>query len=249
MRRVATPPLSREQLEHRVRELEARLAELESGAAGATAPGESLENLGQFASSIAHDLNNLLVGILGNAGLALMDLSSFSPCRPLIREVEEAAQRAAGLANQMLAFADKTVAEPPVDAPREKLPALAWRGEGLVLVVDDEEMIRVLAQRVLEKFGFQVMTAADGRQAVELFTSHAAEFAAVLLDVTMPNLDGTQTFYELRKIRPDLPVILSSGYLEHEATREIVDQRLAGFLHKPYLPMDLIEKVREALEA
>ncbi len=238
---------SREQLLLRVRELEARLAESEHGS-GASAAKESLEDLGQFASSIAHDLNNLLVGILGNAGLALMDLSSFSSCRPLIREVEEAAQRAAELANQMLAFAGTTITEQRIETPEDKPPAIAWRGEGLMLVVDDEEMIRVLAQRVLEKFGFQVMTAADGRQAIEIFRPHAGEFAAVLLDVTMPHLDGTQTFHELRKLRPDLRVILSSGYLEHDATRRIVDEGLASFLHKPYLPMDLIEKVREALE-
>ena len=240
---------TREQLRLRVRELEARLAAHEQGEDDSEGARQDLENLGQFASSIAHDLNNLLVGILGNAGLALMDLSSFSPCRPMIREVEEAAQRAAQLANQMLVVAGRGGATQPVPVPEDKPPAASWRGEGLLLVVDDEEMIRVLAQRVLEKFGFQVMTAADGRQAVEIFRSHAAEFAAVLLDVSMPHLDGTQAFYELRKLRPDLRVILSSGYVEHEATRRIVDEGLADFLHKPYLPMDLIEKVREALEA
>ncbi len=266
---------SREQLVRQVRALQARLHQLEGGPeADAPSADGDIERLGRYASTIAHDLNNLLVGILGNAGLALMDLSSFSSCRPLIQEVEEAALRAASLANEMVSFtgkiqaavsaqeadvSDRVAADRlatdggvPDRGGRISMPAtsgMGWRGEGLLMVVDDEPMVRVLAQRVLEKFGFQVMTAEDGRQAIEVFRPHAREFAGVLLDVTMPHLDGAATFRELRKIRPGLKVILSSGYDEHEATRRIVDEGLAGFLHKPYMPMDLIEKVREVLES
>ncbi len=252
--------------------LEARLLEAKGEREGGSPrPSGDIEGLGHYASTIAHDLNNLLVGILGNAGLALMDLSSFSSCRPLIREVEDAALRAAGLTNEMLTFtgriqdAESGVNETIRDAPASDLelvetgatamaatPNLAapnWSGEGLMMVVDDEPMVRLLAQRVLEKFGFQVMTAEDGREAIEVFRPHALEFSGVLLDVTMPHLDGAATFRELRKLRPDLKVILSSGYDEDEATRRIVGEGLAGFLHKPYMPMELIDKVREVLDS
>ncbi len=239
--------LSRQDLEQRLRRLQDRLAELE---AEAGLRNQDVEGLGHFAGSIAHDLNNLLVGILGNAGLALMDLSAFSPCRPLIQEVETAAQRAAELTNRMLAFTGKappgTEAQPAVVVvPPE---ATAWRGQGLMLVVDDEPTVRSLARRVLEKFGFRVMTADDGLRALEIFRPHASEIVAVLLDVTMPNLDGAETFHEMRRLRPDVKVILSSGYDQREAMRKISMDELAGFLHKPYLPMDLIDRVREALE-
>ncbi len=234
--------LSRKDLEQLIRRLEARLAKLERE------PG--VEDLGHFAGSIAHDLNNLLVGILGNAGLALMDLSVFSPCRPLIQEVETAAQRAAELTRRMLVFTGKAAAgteEAPAGV--SALPeGAAWRGVGLVLVVDDELMVRSLAKRVLERFGFRVMTAEDGLRALEIFRPHAAEIAVVLLDVTMPNLDGAETFREMRRLRPDVRVILSSGYDEREATRKVASEGPAGFLHKPYLPMDLIDRVREVLE-
>lgn len=255
------PAASREELLRRIRVLEARVAELEREK---TLPGggpkENLEGLGKFAGNVVHDLNNLLVGVLGNAGLALMDLSPYSVCRPLIQEVEEAAQRAAELANQMLTLAGKVrptappqaapiLAEPSGTISMPQVVSTSWRGQGLMLVVDDEPMVRVLAKRILEKFGFQVMTAEDGRQAIEIFQPHAAEFVAVLLDVTMPNLDGTQVFRRLRQLRPDLKVILSSGYDERQATRHIARDELAGFLPKPYMPMDLIDRVRDALES
>ncbi len=240
--------LTRQELEQRIRQLQDRLTALEGE--GGQKAGD-VEGLGHFAGSIAHDLNNLLVGILGNAGLALMDLSAFSPCRPLIREVELAAQRAAELTNRMLEFTGAASAATetppsPVQAPPD---GRAWRGSGLMLVVDDEPTVRSLARRVLEKFGFRVMTAEDGLRALEIFRPHCAEFVAVLLDVTMPNLDGADTFREMRQLRPDIKVILSSGYDQPEAMRKIDTVELAGFLHKPYLPMELIERVREALEA
>ena len=239
--------LSRQDLEQRVRQLQDALAQLEQEAGSRS---RDVEGLGHFAGSIAHDLNNLLVGILGNAGLALMDLSSFSPCRPLIQEVESAAQRAAELTGRMLALTGR--AQPAVEAPAPAAAAQpegpAWRGSGLVLVVDDEPAVRSLARRVLEKFGFRVMTADDGLRALEIFRAHATEFVAVLLDVTMPHLDGAETFLEMRRLRPDVKVVLSSGYDQRDAMRKIASEGPAGFLHKPYLPQDLIDRVREALE-
>ncbi len=238
---------SRSDLEDRLRRLQARVAELEREASSRP---RDVESLGHFAGSIAHDLNNLLVGILGNAGLALMDLSTFSPCQPLIQEVEAAAQRAAELTNQMLAFTGRAPAEGAAPAAAEAAPAAAraWRGSGLVLVVDDEKMVRSLARRVLEKFGFRVMTASDGLKALEIFRPHRAEFVAVLLDVTMPNLDGADTLAEMRRLRPDVKIVLSSGYDKREATRKIAEGGIAAFLHKPYLPIELVDRLREVLE-
>ncbi len=238
--------LTREELEQKILQLQDRLAALEGEA---EQKAGDVEGLGHFAGSIAHDLNNLLVGILGNAGLALMDLSAFSPCRPLIQEVEIAAQRAAELTNRMLEFtgAAPPAAEVPA-SPAAPVDVMAWRGSGLMLVVDDEPTVRGLARRVLEKFGFRVMTAEDGLRALEIFRPHSAEIACVLLDVTMPNLDGAETFREMRQLRPEVKVILSSGYDQREAMRKIDTAELAGFLHKPYLPMELVERVREALE-
>ena len=122
-----------------------------------------------------------------------------------------------------------------------------WRGEGLVLLVDDEETVRSVAKRMLEHMGFQVITAADGRQGVEIFRSRAAEIVCVLLDLAMPHMDGEQAYRELRRIKPDVRVLMSSGYNEQEVTQQFVGKGLAGFIQKPYRFAALRDAMRRVL--
>lgn len=133
--------------------------------------------------------------------------------------------------------------------PTEKRAAQEtdWRGSGTVLVVDDEELLRDLATDVLEQVGFTVLTASDGAQAVDLFRERHAEIDCVLLDLKMPRMGGEEAFEELRKIRADVPVILSSGYSEEESTKQFAGRGLAGFLQKPYALEDLKRNLREVL--
>jgi two-component system cell cycle sensor histidine kinase/response regulator CckA len=132
---------------------------------------------------------------------------------------------------------------PEQDAAR---PA-EYRGAGTVLVVDDEEMVRAVAKLTLQRSGFSVLTASDGNEALRVYREHGAGIAAVVLDVTMPRPGGEEVLGELRRIRPDVRVILSRGYDEQDATARFADKGLARFLQKPYLPSTLVAKVREAL--
>jgi two-component system, cell cycle sensor histidine kinase and response regulator CckA len=125
--------------------------------------------------------------------------------------------------------------------------AADWRGHGLVLVVDDEEMIRDTARMILEAVGFDVLLAEDGREAVEVFRERGDDIRVVLLDMTMPHMGGEEAFTELRRIRDDVRVILSSGYNEQEATNRFAGKGLAGFIQKPYPPMKLAEILRGIL--
>jgi nitrogen-specific signal transduction histidine kinase/CheY-like chemotaxis protein len=125
---------------------------------------------------------------------------------------------------------------------------LEWRGSGTVLVVDDEEPVRELLGHVLPKCGLSVITANDGREAVERFREHAPKIAAVLLDLTMPGIEGLEAFVEMRKIRPDARIILSSGYGAMDIAARFEGQRVDGFLQKPYEPEALIQNLRELLE-
>jgi PAS domain S-box-containing protein len=137
----------------------------------------------------------------------------------------------------------------PVIAPQVSAPVPpAWRGEGTILVVDDEAHVRAVAALALEKTGFTVLTAADGQEAVAVFREHATTVRAVLLDLTMPHMDGAATMNELRQIKPDVRVVLSSGYTEEDATRHFTDRDLTGFLQKPYAFKDLLAAVRRAVE-
>jgi signal transduction histidine kinase/CheY-like chemotaxis protein len=126
--------------------------------------------------------------------------------------------------------------------------APSTRGEGgLVLVVDDERELRDTAARILEHFGFRAIVARDGRDAVEKFRSKAAEVRAVLLDMTMPEMNGEETFRALREVRHDVRVVLTSGYDEVEATRRFTEKGVAAFLQKPYSAEELIETLGRAM--
>lgn len=120
------------------------------------------------------------------------------------------------------------------------------RAVGTVLVVDDEEQVRIAARRMLETRDFTVLTAEDGQEALAVFRQQAKEIVVVLLDLTMPRMDGTATFQELRRIDPDVRVILSSGFNEQELTNRFGDHELAGFLQKPYGLGQLIDAVVQA---
>ena len=376
---------------------------------------QKLESLGVLAGGIAHDFNNLLVAILGNADLALMDMSPVAPERPTVEEIKRAAKRASDLTNQMLAYSGKgqfvvraldvnelvremghllevtiskkvvlrydladnlpaisadvnqvrqvvmnlitnasdaigdrsgaiTVRTSLVEADRtylaetyldEGLPEgfyvclevadtgcgmdaqtkarlfdpffttkFAGRGLGLaaalgivrghrgaikvngepgkgstflvllpmtdvpaegpageptrqadeqasgtVLVADDEETVRNVAKRMLQRSGFTVLTAADGKQAVERFRQHADAIDVVLLDMTMPHLSGEEAFREIRRIRPDAKVVLCSGYNQQEATSRFAGKGLAGFLQKPFELDKLISALKCAIRS
>jgi len=364
---------------------------------------QKLESLGVLAGGIAHDFNNLLVGMLGNASLAALDVPADSPAHRYLEDIERTANRASGLARQMLAYSgrgrflverldlgqlvkemvhlleaslarnatlrlDLDAALPPVDVDatqirqvvmnlitnasdalgedagtievttelrdcdRDSLAATyldedlppgryvvlrvcdsgcgmtrevaerifdpffttKFQGRGLglaavlgivrghrgalrvvseegkgttleillpaaagphaagpveetsdtdrldivdggrILLVDDEPGVRGVARAMLEHLGYEVVEAVDGRDAVEQFGGDPQGFAGVLLDLTMPRMDGEQCFGELRRIRPDVRVLLSSGYNEQELETRFVGHGLAGFIQKPY---------------
>jgi signal transduction histidine kinase len=378
---------------------------------------QKLESLGVLAGGIAHDFNNLLMGILGNTDLALMKMPPESPARPYVERTATATERAADLANQMLAYSGKgrfvvqpvslstlvkemahllqTViskkatlklnleAELPlveadltqmrqvmmnvitngsdalegesgvvavqtgvmeVDASYlahahvfEELPSGKYvflevsdtgggmdkatqerifdpffttkdtgRGLGLaavqgivrghkgairlysevgkgttvkillpalpdsvkraqpdlpgsivgveteaagqlVLVADDHEDVRSVAAAMLEAAGYRVITAVDGRDALDIFVERGDEIGLVILDMTMPRMGGEEAFREIRRIRADVPVLLSSGYNEQEAISHFAGKGLAGFIQKPYRTATLLEKTKHAL--
>jgi len=375
---------------------------------------QKLESLGVLAGGLAHDFNNILMGLMGNADLALLRLPAESPVRDHLNRIMASAERAAELTRQMLAYAGKgqylagpidlsslvrdlaqllaaavskkaklrletgeklpvilgdtaqlgqilinlvtnasealgegrgsiTVATGEVEADRGYL-ARAHLGEGLepgryaylevtdtgcgmntetqgrlfdpffstkfagrglglaavlgitrahrgaiqvksepdrgtsvrilfppaeptatrekearylvstptgqaaaVLVVDDEPAVREVARAALEAAGYQVLTAADGREGAEIFRTRAREIGAIVLDATMPRLSGAEALQEIRGVRPGVPVLLSSGYREEDARERFGQAGIQGFLQKPYRTAELLEKVGNLL--
>lgn len=141
--------------------------------------------------------------------------------------------------------ASDKIALEPVQPKREPD---GWRGEGTILLADDEEAVRNVANQMLKKIGFKVLTAYDGTDALNAFQRHADEIICVLLDLTMPHMDGEETFRQIRRLNKDVPVILTSGYNEQEVVGRFVGRELAGFLQKPFTYTQLFKKLRETLE-
>jgi PAS domain S-box-containing protein len=381
---------------------------------------QKLESLGIMAGGIAHDFNNLLVGILGNAGLALIDLPAHSPARESVAAIESAAERAAELVSQMLAYSGRgsfrimsvdlahlvtemsdllgsviaknvevrySLADPvgairadptqirqiamnlitnaaealgggggvirvtvsetkdqgsggdslalgpdmpaghyvflevadsgggmdaatqarmfepffttkftgrglglaavqgivrshkgairirsalgqgttfrvyfPSDAtgePSQKTPVPTTRAaipnsgqrRGMVLVADDEETVRTTSKRLIERAGFSVILATNGREAIDQYDAHAADIVAIFLDLTMPVLGGDAALDELMQREPPPRVVLTSGFSEEETAARFVGRDLAGYLRKPYRVADLIAALDRCVDA
>ncbi len=140
-------------------------------------------------------------------------------------------------------------------APREEAMALqeveperaAWRGQGVILLADDEETVREVAADALDWMGFSVLTARDGAEALEIFRNHD-EIACVLLDLNMPVMDGIEAFEEMHKLRPQVPVVLSSGYCEQDSEDPERRKGVAGFIQKPYELAALKSTLRSVLQ-
>lgn len=132
--------------------------------------------------------------------------------------------------------------------PTPLVSAKPWRGQGVVLVVDDEHAVRHTAARLIAHFGFQVREADSGPAALAYF--HAGGAAdLVLLDQSMPGMDGLATITELHKILPALRVVLFSGFSEDVARRRFRGQGITRFLQKPFSLDMLRETLRAACEA
>jgi CheY-like chemotaxis protein len=116
-----------------------------------------------------------------------------------------------------------------------------------VLVIDDELLIRDLLSSMLQSLGFDVLLATDGAEGVELMRRHSVSVRLILLDLTMPRMDGRRTLQALRQLSETPPVILMSGYTASETHQKVADEHLAGFLQKPFTFDQLKAGLRQAL--
>lgn len=122
-----------------------------------------------------------------------------------------------------------------------------WIAEGTVLFADDEDTVLAVGRNMLEHLGFDVLTAEDGQQAVELFKHNSDKIVLVILDLTMPHLSGDEVYREIRRIRKDIPVIISSGFSRQDVMHRFSGKHLAGFIQKPYRIEDISAVIKSVL--
>ena len=222
----------------------------------------------RWVKSTANELNNLLQ-VISESSQFLETLRSGSSESARYFEILRGGIERAGKVTQMMVErvggynADTAEKSAPAPAPVAKMLSFAPAGGGatdvkianpggareLVMIVDDEDFVTMLAQRVLTDEGYRVVTARDGFQAIALYRKLRDEIALIILDFTMPVMDGSDVFHELIEINPKVPVVLSSGFAEQGRLQSMLARGLRGFIPKPYTHQKLLSQVRSTLDA
>jgi CheY-like chemotaxis protein len=117
-----------------------------------------------------------------------------------------------------------------------------------VLLVDDEKMVLDVGKAILERLGHEVITATNGEKAIDLFLQHRKSIGCVVLDLTMPGMDGQETFEKLRRTDPDMPVIIASGLAADQVSAQFGDKPPSSIIQKPYQVADLSTTIQNILK-
>ena len=223
--------------------------------------GMAEEDEARWLRATANELNNLLQ-IIREAQEMLAALLPEDPIAgKFLHILDSSTKRAMEVsrtlstrAEQRMAAFPGAVALPPTpELAVESAPPPHWEifnpeGPGpLVLIVDDEEFILLLAQQVLADAGYRVVTARNGFQALEIYRHLHREISLVILDFMMPGLNGGQVFAELQVINPAVSVVLSSGFAEPDRLRDMLTRGLRSFLPKPYTQQKLLTEIHHTL--
>ncbi|MBL8798816.1 MAG: PAS domain S-box protein [Planctomycetia bacterium] len=135
-----------------------------------------------------------------------------------------------------------------VAAPPAAAPDGIKGGNETILLADDEQIVGRLGATILRRHGYRVLSAADGLEALEVFRQQRGGIDLVILDLSMPRLSGQETLRELRKLKPTVKVLISSGYSSEDEMRAVEREGVMGFVAKPYRPAELARQVRRALD-
>lgn len=217
-----------------------------------TDSGESVPR--ESVSKAASELNNLLQIISGTSaelGQLYQGSSDSEKYLDVLREsIERAEKVAAQLTEQAGGEKDKMRLHPELAAfLRPKSVMQMPMAKPQILIVDDEEAALTLVKQLLAAAGFNVSSAQSGFEALDLFRRRPLDYQLVLVDLSMPFMDGEETFHRLREIREDIPVVLCTGFIQNDRLERMMTAGLAGFLRKPLSPDEIVGSVRSILES
>jgi CheY-like chemotaxis protein len=208
------------------------------------------------APKAASELNNLLEIIAGTSSLIENIWDGNDGSEKYFQMLRASIDRAADITAELVAQAggsdEKVLLHPELAAfaRRRKAPETrAPARQRCILAVDDEPMNLVLAKRILSPAGFEVITAASGFECLDLFRKSPAKYDLVLLDLSMPFMDGEETFERLKSISPNVVVLLSTGFIDQERLDRMLGNGMSGFLRKPHRPAELVAHVHAVLQS
>ena len=203
----------------------------------------------------ASELNNLLEIIAGTSSAIENIWAGNDGSEKYFDMLRTSVDRAAKVTAQLVEHSggsDKKVLLHPELASfvkMRKTPAPAPAKPRRLLVVDDEPMALVLSKRILSEAGFEVLTAQSGFECLDIFRNQPRHFDLILLDLSMPFMDGEETFGRLRAIRPDVVVLLSTGFIAQDRLDRMLAAGMAGFLRKPHRPDEMVAHIQSVLES
>ena len=194
------------------------------------------------ASETASELNNLLQIISGAS--TMLDKPEQDP-EVYLRMLREAVQRAEVVAGDLNREVGGSTEQRPAQTElakfrRSEKPVQSTQPRDSIMVVDDEQMNLVLMKTILEEAGYRVTTANSGFECLDLFRTNPLRYSLIILDLTMPFLNGEETFERLKQIRADVPVVLCTGFIQSERLDRMMSAGLTGFLRKP-VPVEEVE--------
>lgn len=131
--------------------------------------------------------------------------------------------------------------------PEKKVVEEIPEGSGLILLCDDENLMRRVATKLLEKCGYKVITAKDGQESIDVFKENYTKLDAVILDISMPKFSGLEVYRQIKKIQPDVKVLLSSGFGEGEMVKKALSEGVQNFLQKPYTMSKLANALKQVI--
>lgn len=203
-------------------------------------------------SKAASELNNLLQIISGTSAEIENMWEGTEGSEQYLDMLRASIQRAETVASQLTAQAggtdERVVMHPELASlVQPKKISEMPQAKPTILVVDDESMALVLIKRLLTEAGYHVVTAQSGFEALDIFRRQPHAFQLVLLDLTMPFMDGEETFQRLREIRPNVPVVLCTGFIQRNRLDKLMKDGVAGFLRKPLAPNEIVDHVRGVL--
>jgi CheY-like chemotaxis protein len=213
----------------------------------------SSNNSSDSVSKATSELNNLLQIISGTSALmetAGQNSEDTEKYLAMLRaSIERAEKVAAELSEQTGGTTQRTAINPDLAAFTKSRKTLeSSTSKQSILLVDDEQMALTLMKRILTEAGYNVVTAQSGFECLDLFRRRPYSFELILLDLTMPFMDGEETFERLKEIRSDVPVLLATGFIQEDRLKRLMAVGLAGFVRKPIAPGEIVGVVRSTLQ-
>jgi CheY-like chemotaxis protein len=209
----------------------------------------------RLVAAAASELNNLLQIVAGTVLMLEKSWEGAAAPEKYFETLRKSVDRAAKVTEQLVRNVGgvdyKIILHPALQPPTASppRPPVSLQVSRCILVIDDEPMALELSKKLLSQSGFTIVTANSGPEGLDIFARAPKSFDLVLLDLSMPLMDGEETFHRLRKLDPEVLVLLNTGFIDKDRLERMLSEGIAGFLRRPYRPDEVVSQIQSILTA